>query len=70
MEEAKAWLHSFLTSALDTGECLISRYAHFTHGIHFIVGWVSHTAGFYVSLRRENLLYIPVIEPRTIQPVD
>jgi hypothetical protein len=34
----EAWFHSFLISALDGGEWLVSRPGRFTPGIHWIGG--------------------------------
>jgi len=63
-------LHSFLTSALDGGECSASRPGRFTPverapGTHWLGGWVDPRAG-WMRWRSKQVpsLSLPGIEPR------
>ena len=63
-----AYLHSFLTYALDRDEWSTLRPARFTPGIEprYPLG---PRPGLDVFGEEENLLPLPGFEPRTVQPV-
>jgi len=72
-QEVEAYLHSFLTSALDEGKCSPSRLGRFTPGketrTHLLGALMGPRAGLRRLGEEKSLFPLPGFETRIVQPV-
>jgi hypothetical protein len=58
-------IHALLITALVGCEWSVSRPGRFTHGTHWIGGWVGHSSGLD-DVERTEILSLPGLELRTL----